>query len=153
MYVSTRIPNAPLTPPIGRRRYARNPASPAVAPYGKGPLDGTPASITPSMEVVRYASAAYGYDGVGEMILPGPEGALSTLHFENYRDGLEDHGYHRHPDSITFLCRLQTATNTHTHTFFYESLAPENHNNLAGMSRIHHELLIDSFIRICNLCL
>lgn len=74
------------------------------------------------MEVVRYASAAYGYDGVGEMILPGPEGALSTLHFENYRDGLEDHGYYRHPDSITFLCRLQTATNTHAHTLLFMNL-------------------------------
>ena len=25
--------------------------------------------------------------------VPGPEGALSTIHFENYRDGLEDHAY------------------------------------------------------------
>ena len=33
------------------------------------------------------------YDGMGEMIVPGPHGALSTLHFENYRDGVEDHAY------------------------------------------------------------
>ena len=40
-----------------------------------------------------FASAAYGYDGLGQLILPGPTGALSTIHFENIRDGLEDHGY------------------------------------------------------------
>jgi hypothetical protein len=44
-------------------------------------------------QVAGYASAAYGYDGLGQLILPGPTGALSTIHFENIRDGLEDHGY------------------------------------------------------------
>ena len=43
------------------------------------------------MEVTRYLSAPYGYDGMGQLILPGPTGALSTIHFENIRDGLEDH--------------------------------------------------------------
>ena len=28
---------------------------------------------------------------MGELIAPGPSGALSTIHFENIRDGLEDH--------------------------------------------------------------
>ena len=62
-----------------------------VGAGGAGPLNGS--SVTRTLEVMGYASADYGYDGMGQLIIPGPTGALSTLHFENIRDGLEDHGY------------------------------------------------------------
>jgi hypothetical protein len=64
---------------------------------GHGPLNLT--SVTPTMEVKGFAYAPYGHDGMGELIAPGPFGALSTIHFENIRDGLEDH---------TMLSMLQT---------------------------------------------
>ena len=32
-------------------------------------------------------------DGEAQFVLPGPEGPMSTIHFENMRDGFEDHGY------------------------------------------------------------
>lgn len=35
-----------------------------------------------------------GPDGDGELICPGPHGPLSTLHFENIRDGIEDYEYY-----------------------------------------------------------
>jgi len=35
-----------------------------------------------------------GPDGDGELICPGPNGALSTLQFENIRDGIEDYEYY-----------------------------------------------------------
>lgn len=35
-----------------------------------------------------------GPDGDGELVCPGPNGPLSTLQFENIRDGLEDFEYY-----------------------------------------------------------
>ena len=35
--------------------------------------------------------AVYAVDGMGQLLLPGPSGPLSTLHFEAHRDGFEDH--------------------------------------------------------------
>ena len=48
---------------------------------------GQPDGVTPTLEVLdmRYASASY--DGEAMLILPGPEGMLSTLHFDSLRDG------------------------------------------------------------------
>ena len=55
---------------------------------------GQPDGVTPTLEVLdmRYASASY--DGEAMLILPGPEGMLSTLHFDSLRDGLEDFEYY-----------------------------------------------------------
>lgn len=63
--------------------------SPIAGAGGRGPLNFT--SVTATMEVTGFAYAPYGHDGVGELIAPGPSGALSSIHFENIRDGLEDH--------------------------------------------------------------
>eukprot|EP01052_Picozoa_sp_SAG31_P037928 SAG31_NODE_4977_length_2823_cov_1.691997_2_plen_586_part_00 len=63
--------------------------SPVAGAGGRGPLNQS--SVTPTMDVVGFAYAPYGNDGMGELIVPGPSGALSTIHFENIRDGLEDY--------------------------------------------------------------
>ena len=49
-----------------------------------------PDSLAPTMELtdLRYASASY--DGEALLIVPGPDGMLSTLHFDSIRDGLEE---------------------------------------------------------------
>jgi hypothetical protein len=39
-------------------QYVKSASSPAGSPAGKGPLDATAASVSPTMEVLRWASAA-----------------------------------------------------------------------------------------------
>jgi len=48
--------------------------------------------VLPTMEVLdfKYCDADCAQDGEGLIIVPSPSGALSTLQFENIRDGLED---------------------------------------------------------------
>ena len=60
--------------------------SPFFSVGGYRPM-GQPDGVTPTLEVLdmRYASASY--DGEAMLILPGPEGMLSTLHFDSLRDG------------------------------------------------------------------
>lgn len=70
--------------------YRLNKWSQYAASAGTGGPLGT-GDVTTTMEVTGYRSAPYGYDGMGQLILPGMNGALSTIHFENIRDGLEDH--------------------------------------------------------------
>ena len=67
--------------------------SPFFSVGGYRPM-GQPDGVTPTLEVLdmRYASASY--DGEAMLILPGPEGMLSTLHFDSLRDGLEDFEYY-----------------------------------------------------------
>ena len=46
--------------------------------------------ISQTMEVLDFKFGNSAQDGEGLLIVPSPSGALSTLHFENIRDGLED---------------------------------------------------------------
>lgn len=97
-------------------KWSQYDRSPVAGAGGVGPLNAS--GVTKTMEVNGWADAACkkaretqpaefscqfqrflrvvvgkldGEDGMGEVILPGPAGALSTIHFENIRDGLEDH--------------------------------------------------------------
>ena len=38
---------------------------------------------------IRHSNSNNSYDGEGQPILPGTHGVMSTLHFENMRDGYE----------------------------------------------------------------
>jgi hypothetical protein len=67
---------------VGRRR---------VGVGNVGPINAS--GVSPTCEVTAYSNANYSYDGEGQPILPGLHGVMSTLHFENMRDGLEDHAY------------------------------------------------------------
>lgn len=64
-----------------------------ATPSGYLPM-ARPETLKPTMELtdLRYASASY--DGEALLIVPGPNGMLSTLHFEGIRDGLEDYEYY-----------------------------------------------------------
>ena len=47
--------------------------------------------VVPRSRSKRARVAVYAVDGMGQLLLPGPTGPLSTLHFEAHRDGFEDH--------------------------------------------------------------
>eukprot|EP01051_Picozoa_sp_SAG22_P000323 SAG22_NODE_7_length_40155_cov_25.241356_36_plen_176_part_00 len=51
---------------------------------------GKPEALTPFLEVTDVRYTASSYDGEALLVLPGPKGMLSTIHFENLRDGLEE---------------------------------------------------------------
>merc|ERR1711964_619425 len=67
--------------------------------------------MTPTLDVLDFRNGGFGHDGEGLVILPGPptlsryRGILSTLHFENLRDGLEDY------ECYVLLGRLLAAAN------------------------------------------
>eukprot|EP01051_Picozoa_sp_SAG22_P006679 SAG22_NODE_444_length_10453_cov_8.586343_10_plen_142_part_00 len=65
------------------------PGAKGVGVGGAGPINSS--GVTKFCEVTGYSNANYSFDGEGQPILPGEKGVLSTLHFENMRDGLEDH--------------------------------------------------------------
>lgn len=44
-----------------------------------------------SEKCVWLAGAGITWDGEGQLAIPGPKGALPTLHLENVRDGFEDY--------------------------------------------------------------
>eukprot|EP01045_Picozoa_sp_COSAG04_P006827 COSAG04_NODE_343_length_16235_cov_7.800570_3_plen_110_part_00 len=54
-----------------------------------------PETLTPFLEVTDIMYDATSYDGEALLLLPGPTGILSTLHFDSIRDGLEDLEYFR----------------------------------------------------------
>lgn len=54
-----------------------------------------PETLTPFLEVTDMMYDATSYDGEALLLLPGPTGILSTLHFDSIRDGLEDLEYFR----------------------------------------------------------
>ena len=43
--------------------------------------------------MTTFANRDESMDGEAQFVLPGPDGPMSTIHFENMRDGFEDHGY------------------------------------------------------------
>ena len=67
----------------GWTQYQRG--TPGVGVGGTGPINVT--GVSPTCELTAYSNANYSYDGEGQPILPGLHGVMSTLHFENMRDG------------------------------------------------------------------